>query len=646
MNRHTVNCLAVIGIVLLVSGCEKNSQSIVGKWVGTSPDNQKITYHFKEDNTLIWTIDSPVRPFSTNAKYSIDYTTDPVHIDIYEFSFPRLKDYSFYGIVEFTGKDTMRLFGTSSKTTGGKAKRPGEFGSDTIEFQRLDTIPSDGKQATASRPKPDFHDGEDISDKISQEELFDSISSSYYEKPVKLCPGLILIEKHLVQETPFSGFAENNKRVVFATPSRSDTVREQTLEWKGEVIFTTKRQKTFHVSPNMKSVLIADRLHAKPMIVLDLVSKKESAIPSPGGTRFQDHNYGYPFTFKGWKDDSSVVLLLFESDNGPRLLWHFDLKTGTISNQGHCLEIIRPIGAPGGWQKKDIKGEIPKDRRDQVAWITDHDISNKQISFSPDARFAAVYDRFGGSDSIVIVDLQEQSYGTIGGKSPIRIPTDSIAASYGYYDFEGWSDDSSAVFVTMYEVSEPIKDLWRINLPGGTMGRVTDPASPMNPNDMALVRETWARYATERGDKAWLEDLLNHIMVKHKKIPHGSALLHKAAEGGCLDIAELLLERGVDINAMTGIGTPLHRAANEGQVEMVSFLIDSGAGVNLRETRGITALWWAVREGHLDVVKALVEGGADVNIKGEFGKTPLDVAQRYKHEEIVTFLKQHGAKTQ
>lgn len=135
MNRQIINYLAMIGILLLTLGCG-NSPNIVGKWIGTAPNNERITYHFKEDNTLIWTVDSPSAPGSTSAKYSIDYSTKPIQIDIFDFSFPPLKEVLFFGIIEFKGKDKMLFYGEPSRAMEGKTKRPKEFASDSIEFQR------------------------------------------------------------------------------------------------------------------------------------------------------------------------------------------------------------------------------------------------------------------------------------------------------------------------------------------------------------------------------------------------------------------------------------------------------------------------------------------------------------------------------
>jgi len=138
MNRRLAPILATIGMLLMTCGCDKDSPSIVGKWMGIAPDKEKITYHFKADNTLIWTVDSPDESFSTSAKYSIDYTTKPIQIDIFDFSFSPLKEFLFFGIIEFNGMDKLILYGEPSNATKGITKRPAMLGTDSIEFERTE----------------------------------------------------------------------------------------------------------------------------------------------------------------------------------------------------------------------------------------------------------------------------------------------------------------------------------------------------------------------------------------------------------------------------------------------------------------------------------------------------------------------------
>jgi hypothetical protein len=52
-------------------------------------------------------------------------------------------------------------------------------------------------------------------------------------------------------------------------------------------------------------------------------------------------------------------------------------------------------------------------------------------------------------------------------------------------------------------------------------------------------------------------------------------------------------------------------------------LLRAGADVNARDSRGRTALWWALEAGFADTVAVLVEAGADVNAGDAAGMAPL-----------------------
>jgi ankyrin repeat protein len=64
----------------------------------------------------------------------------------------------------------------------------------------------------------------------------------------------------------------------------------------------------------------------------------------------------------------------------------------------------------------------------------------------------------------------------------------------------------------------------------------------------------------------------------------GAPLLHYAAAAGAVKSAELLLQKGVDVNAVDGEGqTALHVATFYDQNEMVKFLLGRGANANARD---------------------------------------------------------------
>lgn len=143
--------------------------------------------------------------------------------------------------------------------------------------------------------------------------------------------------------------------------------------------------------------------------------------------------------------------------------------------------------------------------------------------------------------------------------------------------------------------------------------------------------------------------------------------LHWAAYYGHLEIAEILISRGADLDAEdSAYSTPLYLAAEEGYPKVVEFLISKGAKVNVKSSRsGYTPLhraaWGPVamrkhlggrtvseaelNENYLEIVGMLLEKGAKVDILDNDGKTPLDQAIKGGTKEIVVLLRKHVGKT-
>mmetsp|Transcript_39393 Transcript_39393/g.92606 ORF Transcript_39393/g.92606 Transcript_39393/m.92606 type:complete len:112 (-) Transcript_39393:15-350(-) len=83
----------------------------------------------------------------------------------------------------------------------------------------------------------------------------------------------------------------------------------------------------------------------------------------------------------------------------------------------------------------------------------------------------------------------------------------------------------------------------------------------------------------------------------------------------------------------------LHRAVSNGHVEMTQVLLAAGADVNARNVDGKTPLHFAVnlKDGRVELVQILLAAGADVDSKDRMGITPLAVA---KHGDIFAVLLQ------
>lgn len=126
---------------------------------------------------------------------------------------------------------------------------------------------------------------------------------------------------------------------------------------------------------------------------------------------------------------------------------------------------------------------------------------------------------------------------------------------------------------------------------------------------MEEIRETWA-------PPIWAPDTLNYREF------------FDASMSGNMQVMRRTLASGeINVNACPKWEdwegeTALHRAAEYGHVELVQLLILNGAEVDRRDYSPLgprTALHIAAHNGHVAVVKELRRNGADVNIRGQMG---------------------------
>eukprot|EP00904_Undaria_pinnatifida_P006985 jgi/Undpi1/3416/HiC_scaffold_16.g06789.m1 len=109
--------------------------------------------------------------------------------------------------------------------------------------------------------------------------------------------------------------------------------------------------------------------------------------------------------------------------------------------------------------------------------------------------------------------------------------------------------------------------------------------------------------------------------------------------GGPLEMLELLLSAGANINAQNIVGdAPLHKAALNGRALSTDYLLRSGANVNIRNEFAQTPLHAACVSGNIEVVQRLVQGGADTNAQDAAEDTPYHEACRHQYEGIAMYL--------
>ena len=119
-------------------------------------------------------------------------------------------------------------------------------------------------------------------------------------------------------------------------------------------------------------------------------------------------------------------------------------------------------------------------------------------------------------------------------------------------------------------------------------------------------------------------------------------LHHYASESGDLKVLELLLSKGVKIDAEDkGRRTPLMLAAGRGQNDISLYLINHGADVSKKDDRKRTALHYASESGHLKLAELLLSTGAEIDVVDEDRRTPLMLAAAGGHKDTLLYLIDH-----
>jgi uncharacterized protein len=83
---------------------------------------------------------------------------------------------------------------------------------------------------------------------------------------------------------------------------------------------------------------------------------------------------------------------------------------------------------------------------------------------------------------------------------------------------------------------------------------------------------------------------------------------------------------------------PLHSAAATRQLEIAELLVDGGADVNASQERGFTPLHEAAQNGDVALTRLLLERGADREQAAEDGRRAADFAAEREHDEVLALL--------
>ncbi|KAF8529531.1 ankyrin repeat-containing domain protein [Hysterangium stoloniferum] len=117
--------------------------------------------------------------------------------------------------------------------------------------------------------------------------------------------------------------------------------------------------------------------------------------------------------------------------------------------------------------------------------------------------------------------------------------------------------------------------------------------------------------------------------------------LHTACLEGSIEVVQLLIKEGVDINLQPGgnYDTALIAACHTGRIEIVQLLLKEGADINV-QTGGRTALIAACHTGRIEIVQLLLKGGADINVQTDSCTALIATCQKASIETIQLLLKE------
>ncbi|EAY19812.1 ankyrin repeat protein, putative [Trichomonas vaginalis G3] len=157
--------------------------------------------------------------------------------------------------------------------------------------------------------------------------------------------------------------------------------------------------------------------------------------------------------------------------------------------------------------------------------------------------------------------------------------------------------------------------------------------------------ETCFIYSVPFGIRSLCEYFLSqNVNVNAKEQTKGMTALHLASINNMIEIAEMLISHGADINAKDLDGcTPLHLASKKNMFEMAEMLILNGADIESRDNHMFTPLHHSANNNSIEVFETLIFYGADINAVNEYMKTALMMSLLLNYDELSKIIISYGA---
>ncbi|MSR64427.1 MAG: hypothetical protein EXS18_01445 [Verrucomicrobiae bacterium] len=135
------------------------------------------------------------------------------------------------------------------------------------------------------------------------------------------------------------------------------------------------------------------------------------------------------------------------------------------------------------------------------------------------------------------------------------------------------------------------------------------------------------------------------LLLWGNRLVCGQAILSAAGTGDTVKVAHLLEANPSAVNARDSFSkrTPLHFATEKGHLDVAELLLKKGADINAQDYMGMTPLHWAVDRQQKDVVEFLIANKAQLDVTNEKGDTPLQLTVWNKTTDLAELLIARGA---
>ena len=148
-------------------------------------------------------------------------------------------------------------------------------------------------------------------------------------------------------------------------------------------------------------------------------------------------------------------------------------------------------------------------------------------------------------------------------------------------------------------------------------------------------------FACVRGCLGIVKVLLQAGAELHVTDHYGDTCLIAASREAQTETVRYLVGLGVDMDEVSRTQdayTALHKAVRYNHVDVMQVLIDAGADIEKKDAIGCSSLLLACMRGCLDAVKVLVQAGAELRVTDYSGCTCLVAASTAGHTETVRYL--------